>query len=152
MPTNGIVEEILLSKEKGGTMDSVDQVKAMAGQGLNGDRNFSRQVGATPAKNVTLIELEKIEEFSRAYGLAFTGQDARRNIITRGIELNPLLGREFFVGDVKVKALELCEPCNLLAKRTHRQVLHGLVHKGGLRCQIITDGVIKLGDSVRFSG
>ena len=132
-------------------MFSVNLIEALAGQGLTGDRNFSRKAGATPAKDLTLIELEKIEEFSRAYGLEFSSQDARRNIVTRGIELNPLLGHEFFVGNVKVKALELCEPCTLLAKRTHRQVLHGLVHKGGLRCEIITDGVIKRGDTVRVS-
>lgn len=147
----GFVKEILLSPERGGTMLSMDQVQAVAGQGLVGDRNFSPQIGKSLDKNLTLIESEKVEEFGKATGLAFSTQDARRNIVTSGIQLNALLGHEFYVGPVKVKALDLCEPCSLLAKRTHRQVLWGLVHKGGLRCQIVTDGVIQVGDPIRRS-
>jgi MOSC domain-containing protein YiiM len=148
---SGVVKEILLSQERGDAMFSVAQVRAVAGQGLVGDRNFSPQASECLDKNLTLIESEKIQEFSDATGLAFSARDARRNIVTRGIQLNALLGHEFYVGSVKVKALELCEPCSLLARRTHRAVLWGLAHKGGLRCQIVTDGIILLGDSIRFS-
>jgi len=147
----GIVKEILLSPKRGGAMSSVSQVQALAGQGLVGDRNFSPLLEVAPDKNITLIESEKIQEFCEATGIPFSAQDARRNIVTSGIRLNPLLGREFFVGSVKVKALELCEPCSLLARRTHRAVLWGLLHKGGLRCQVMTDGLIKLGDVIRNS-
>lgn len=133
-------------------MVAVEQVQALSGQGLMGDRHFSSKAGKTPDKNLTLIESEKIQHFCEATGLVFTSQDARRNIITSSIELNPLLGQEFFVGTVKVKALELCEPCSLLAKRTHRAVLWGLLHKGGLRCQILTDGIIRSGDAIKLCG
>jgi MOSC domain-containing protein YiiM len=129
-------------------MVSLSQVQAVAGQGLFGDRNFSRQARDSVDKNLTLIEAEKIDDFVRSTGLEFTAEDARRNLVTCGIELNPLLGQEFFVGAVKVKALELCEPCNLLAKRTHRQVLWGFLHRGGLRCRVISDGIIHVGDRV----
>jgi len=148
----GVVKEILLAQKRGGAMSSVSQVQAMAGRGLVGDRNFSPLIEVAPDKNITLIESEKIQEFGEATGIAFSAQDARRNIVTSGILLNPLLGQEFFVGPVTVKALELCEPCSLLARRTHRQVLWGLAHKGGLRCQILTYGIIQVGDRIRFSG
>jgi len=129
-------------------MVSLSQVQAVAGQGLFGDRNFSRLTKESADKNLTLIEAEKIDDFARSTGLDFSAEDARRNLVTQGIDLNPLLGREFFVGEVKVMALELCEPCNLLAKRTYRQVLWGLLHRGGLRCRIVSDGVIHVGDQV----
>jgi MOSC domain-containing protein YiiM len=129
-------------------MISVNEVHALAGRGLAGDRNFApRASGKT--NNVTLIESEKIHEFTVATGLNFTPEDSRRNIVTSGIDLNPLVGCEFHVGAVKVKALELCEPCAPLARRTHQAILWGLLHKGGLRCQIISDGVIRVGDEIR---
>jgi MOSC domain-containing protein YiiM len=149
--SRGFVQEILLSQERGSAMISVSSVQAMAGQGLVGDRHCSLGLGESLDKNLTLIESEKIEQFSRATGLAFSTQDARRNIVTSGIELNALLGHEFYVGPVKVRALELCEPCSLLARRTHRAVLWGLLHKGGLRCEIISGGVIRVGDRIQFS-
>ncbi len=128
-------------------MLSLSHVQAVAGQGLFGDRNFSRQSGGAK-KDLTLIEAEKIADFVRTTGLDFSAEDSRRNLVTEGIDLNPLVGREFYVGSVKIHALELCEPCKLLAKRTHRQVLWGFLHRGGLRCRIVTDGIIRVGDAV----
>ena len=141
----GHVRKILISPKKGEPMLSKDEVHALAGRGLAGDRYFAPRA-AGKSNNVTLIESEKIHKFASVAGLDFTAEDSRRNILTRGIELNPLVGCEFYVGAVKVKALELCEPCSLLAKRTHRAVLWGLLHRGGLRCEIITDGIIRLGE------
>jgi MOSC domain-containing protein YiiM len=148
--SDGIVRQILISQEAGGPMLSLNEVQAMAGHGLMGDRNFSRRTAGAVDKNLTLIESENIRQFCEATGLSFSPEDARRNIVTSGIRLNPLVGTEFYVGPVKIHALELCEPCSLLARRTHRQVLWGLVHKGGLRCRIVTDGVIKIGDAVKL--
>ena len=146
-PKNGHVREILIAEVKGAPMSSVAEVEALARRGLVGDRNFSAS-GAKATQNVTLIESEKIDAFCKSTGLAFSARDARRNIVTRGIELNPLVGSEFMVGTVQMKALELCEPCSLLAKRTNRAVLWGLLHRGGLRCQILSDGLIRIGDSI----
>lgn len=143
----GLVADILLSASKGGAVIAVAEVEAVAGCGLVGDRNF-HAAGAAADKHVTLIESENIRAFTDATGLAFSAEDSRRNIVTRGIRLNALLGREFRIGPVRVKALELCEPCSLLAKRTHRAVLWGLVGKGGLRCEILTSGAIRRGDAV----
>ena len=143
-----MVKAIFIASDKGAPMASLAEVNAVAGQGLFGDRNFSRQTGSSLDKNLTLIEAEKIADFVSRTGVDFSAVDARRNLLTEGIALNPLLGQEFYVGAVKVKALELCEPCSLLAKRTHRQVLWGLLHRGGLRCQIITGGTIRVGDVI----
>lgn len=129
-------------------MESVDEVRAVAGFGLVGDRNF---VGPNRPKlscQLTLIEAENIEEFERTTGLTFDAEDARRNVITRGIRLNPLLGQEFSIGEIRVRAIELCEPCSLLAKHTHRAVLPGLIRKGGLRCEILTSGTIRVNDGI----
>jgi MOSC domain-containing protein YiiM len=143
----GIVIDILLAPARGVAMASVAEVEAMVGRGLAGDYR-STKAGLGPDKNLTLIESENIRSFVEATGFPFSAEDARRNIVTAGIRLNDLLGAEFWVGAVRVKALELCEPCSLLAKRTHRAVLWGLVGKGGLRCQILVDGLIRRGDKI----
>ncbi len=144
----GTLKAIFIAAEKGAPMISMERVLAVAGRGLQGDRHFSRRRSAGFDRNVTVIESEKITDFVRSTGLAFSPMDARRNLVTEGIELNPLLGDEFHIGTVRVKAIELCEPCSLLAKRTHRAVLWGLLHRGGLRCQVLTDGMLRVGDAV----
>jgi len=151
MSASGTLQGIFIAPEKGAPMVSVPEVKAVAGQGLFGDRNFGRKAAAGVDKDLTLIEREKIDDFVRTTGLPFSAEDSRRNLLTGGIDLNALLGREFYVGAVKVKALELCEPCSLLAKRTHRQVLWGFLHRGGLRCRIMSDGLIRVGDAIASS-
>lgn len=134
---------------KGGAIKSVDEVRAAAEFGLVGDRYFLGQNRPKLSCQLTLIEAENIEEFKRTTGLAFDADDARRDIVTRGIRLNPLLGQDFSIGEIRVRAIELCEPCSLLAKRTHREVRGELVHKGGLRCEILTSETIHVGDAVR---
>lgn len=135
-------------------MTSVDSVRAIPGQGLEGDRYFLN-VGTfspTPQKpdfELTLIEQEQVEAFAVASGLPFTAAQARRNIVTRGIALNDLVGCEFFLGEVRIRGIRLCEPCNYLAKISYPQTLKGLVHKGGLRAQILTEGTIRVGEKLR---
>ena len=148
MRGTGTLQTILIAPVKGAPLISLPEVKAVAGHGLWGDRHFSRRAASGVDNHITLIESEKIADFVRTTRLAFSAEDARRNLVTQGIDLNPLLDREFYIGTVKVKALELCEPCSLLAKRTHRQILWGLLHRGGLRCRIITDGILRIGDIV----
>ncbi len=144
----GTVRQILTAPHHGDTMISLPQVEAVAGRGLVGDRKYCHDLIPDTDNHVTLIESEKIEDFVTATGLDFSAGDARRNIVTQGIELNELLGQEFYVGSVKVQTVELCEPCSYLAKRTHRAVLWGLANRGGLRCRILTGGIIRVGDTV----
>jgi MOSC domain-containing protein YiiM len=95
-----------------------------------------------------LIEAEAIEAVEGKVGLKLALGDARRNIVTRGVVLNDLLDTEFEVGSVRLRGLRLSEPCDHLASLTDPRIIKGLVHKGGLKCEILTDGVIRVGDAV----
>jgi len=123
------------------------------GRGLEGDRyclgngTFSPQP-QKPDYEVTLIELEKIEAFCRESGLPFTSSRARRNIVTQGVDLNSLVGKTFRIGEVLIRGIRLCEPCNHLAKTSFPEALSGLAHKAGLRAQIMSEGIIHVGDAI----
>jgi MOSC domain-containing protein YiiM len=97
---------------------------------------------------VTLIEVEALEALQRDYGVELQPSESRRNIVTRGVALNHLIGREFSVGDVRLRGLELCEPCGHLEGLTRPGVKQGLIHRGGLRAQILSEGVINVGDRI----
>lgn len=147
------IVEILIAASPSSPVVAKEQVRAIAGRGLEGDRyaNGNGTFSAHPQKpdgELTLVQQEHIDAFVAASGIRFTAHDARRNLVTTGIDLNALVGREFRVGAVRIRGLRLCEPCNYLAKQTSPEVLPGLVHKGGLRAQILSDGVIAVGDAV----
>lgn len=147
----GQVAFIFIAQAEGEPVTSRDQVRAVPGKGLEGDRYFkqaeTKPLG--PAQELTLIEIEALEALKHDGGVEMQPGDARRNIVTRGVSLNDLVGREFRVGEVSLKGIRLCEPCSYLAERTHPHVLRGLVHKGGLRAQILTEGVIQVGDTIQ---
>ena len=135
-------------------MKSRAEVRAVPGQGLEGDRYFSGTGTFSPEHSqpdfeITFIEQEKIEAFARESNLPFTSLHARRNIVTEGVSLNDLAGKEFTVGEVRLLGLRLCEPCTYLAKISFPETLKGLVHKGGLRAQILSGGLIRVGDRIR---
>src|SRR5579859_3761353 len=133
-------------------MSSVPAVRAVPGEGLEGDRYHSRSgTYSKPGgsdREVTLIEEEAVDALRRDYEVAFDAGDSRRNIVTRGVALNHLVGRDFRVGDVSLRGIRLCEPCGHLEKVTGRRVRAGLVHRGGLRAQILTGGTIRAGDPI----
>jgi MOSC domain-containing protein YiiM len=134
-------------------MESVAQVAAIPGQGLEGDR-YALKRGTfykpEPDYELTLIEAEAIEAIKRDYQIDLPAGDARRNIVTRNLPLNHLVGREFTIGDVRIRGLRLCEPCDHLQKLTGKPVIKGLLHRGGLRAQILTSGTIRVGDTIDF--
>jgi MOSC domain-containing protein YiiM len=128
--------------------EPVDRVEAHAGKGLAGNRYYWPE-GSAPAGNaLTLIEAEALAAFTRETGIELTAQASRRNVLTRGIDLNALVGKRFRVGDVECEGVELCEPCSHLASLTHPGVLRGMVHRAGLNADILTDGQIAVGDAV----
>jgi MOSC domain-containing protein YiiM len=148
----GKVIAIQIAPDGGAALVSVGQVKAVAGMGLEGDRYFykkgtySKKHDAT--REATFIEAEALEALSHDYGLELSGLESRRNITTRGVALNHLVGKSFRVGGAVFKGLRLCEPCGHLEQLTERQVRPGLVHRGGLRAEILESGLIGVGDGI----
>ena len=130
----------------------VPEVRAVPGKGLEGDRYFNRagtfSNKSGPDREVTLIEAEAIEALKRDYGVEIDPGASRRNLVTRGVPLNHLIGQEFRVGEVTLCGIRLCEPCSYLAKLTSQKVFAGLIHRGGLRAQILTAGTIRVGDAI----
>lgn len=124
----------------------------MAGRGLEGDRyHAGKGTFFEPGKNgqeLTLIEEESLAALERETGVELPWADARRNVVTEGIDLNVLVGRRFHVGAVECVGRRLAEPCAHLARLTEPGVLRGLVHRGGLRADILEDGDISVGDAV----
>ena len=155
MPNNGSVHSIHITAVAGEPTVSVEEVRAVEGKGLEGDRYFSGEGSwsSTPGsgRQVTLIELETIEALDRDYEMKIEPGQARRNIVTSGVALNHLVGREFNVGEVRLRGMRLNEPCNHLASLTDEKVKQGLVHRGGLRADIVSGGVIRVGDAVRVT-
>jgi MOSC domain-containing protein YiiM len=125
----------------------VERAEAHAGKGLAGNRYYWPD-GAPAGNALTLIEAEALEAFQSESGVELTAQASRRNVLTRGIDLNALVGKRFRVGDVECVGVELCEPCAHLASLTHPRVLRGMVHRAGLNADILSDGEIAVGDPV----
>ncbi len=148
---HGNVISLNIAPNGGEATTTVDEVRAFAGRGLEGDRYFSEQgtFSDTPGtgRQVTLIESEAIDAVVRDCGYKLEYKDARRNIVTRGVALNDLVGKEFRVGDVRMLGVRLCEPCN--HSFPDGNVKKALVHRGGLRADILNDGLISEGDTVQ---
>lgn len=147
----GTIQSIHIASAAKAPMQAVGQVLAIPGVGLEGDR-YALQQGTffkpEPDFELTLIEAEAIAALKRDYGVELAAGDARRNLVTRGVPLNHLVGREFQIGEVRIRGLRLCEPCSHLEAVTGRPVIKGLRHRGGLRAQILKGGIIQAGDAV----
>jgi MOSC domain-containing protein YiiM len=129
-------------------MQSVEEIRAVPGRGLEGDRYFDHPK-MEPKRELTLVEAEAIEGFGSEFKIDFSLDGTRRNVITRGVPLNHLVGKEFWIGDVKARGVQLCEPCATLQRLSHPKVLPGLLHRGGLRAQILSEGMIRVGAVVK---
>jgi hypothetical protein len=142
----GAVEALAIAPAAEAPMALVDEAVAHAGRGLEGDRYFDGAgTFSNPQSNghdLTLIEAEVVDE------LGLPPEEARRNVVTRGIDLNALVGSRFRVGDVECVGRRLCEPCAQLQRLTHPGILRDLVHRGGLRADVLGDGTVRVGDEV----
>jgi MOSC domain-containing protein YiiM len=151
-PGRGVVEWIHLASGGGQPMGSVDRVGAIAGVGLDGDRYAlgTGHYSGDPRvdRHITLIEAEEIEALAAGSGIVLAPSETRRNVTTRGIRLNELVGRRFRIGGVECEGTRLCEPCQYLTDLLGKPVLAPLVHRAGLRARILTDGELGLGDEV----
>jgi MOSC domain-containing protein YiiM len=143
----GVVESIHVAPEAGAPAVAIDAARAFAARGLEGDRHVTGSgtfPSGLPGSALTLIEAEVCASFSPPLG----ADEHRRNVVTRGIDLNALVGHEFTIGEVRCRGARLCEPCTVVERYASRPVLRALVHRGGLRADILTDGVIHTGDRV----
>ncbi len=149
----GTVEGLYLAPTAEAPCEAVEAVEAVVGRGLRGDRYFDgrgtfSRPGAT-GHELTLIEAEALEALAGERGIALDPADARRNVVTRGVDLNALAGRRFAIGETEIVGRRWCEPCAHLQRLTVPGVLGGLVHRGGLRADVVRGGTIGLGDEVR---
>ena len=150
----GSVVSIHITRAAGQPMETVAQARAVAGRGLEGDRYFlgtgyySDKPGAG-GREVTLIETETLDALPAEGPIKISATESRRNIATTGVPLNHLVGREFWVGEVRLRGTRLCEPCRYLDGLTYPGVMTTLVHRAGLRAKILNDGIIRPRDTVK---
>ncbi len=144
---SGHVEEINVRETSEAVAVPVQRVRLASGRGLEGDRYYA-PAGAGSGEALTLIAAEALEGLEADTGIRLSAADSRRQVLTRGIDLNALVGREFTVGSVRCRGVELCEPCAHLQSVTQGGVLAGLVHRGGLRADVLSDGEVAVGDAV----
>ena len=128
-------------------MESVNSIQVIAGEGVVKDRHSKKN--NDKRNQITLIEIENIKNYNQVAETLISSIDFRRNIITEGIKLNQLLGKEFLVGEVKLKAHDLCRPCKYLQERLKRKdFIKELLDKGGIRCEILNNGTINVGSKI----
>ena len=149
----GEVVTIHVAATASAPMEARESVTAVAGRGIVGDRYFAGEgfysYHPGPLREISLIEEETLEALERDHELTVAAGATRRNIVTRGVPLNHLVGREFRVGGALLRGVKLCEPCKHLVDVTgQRSLLPNLIHRGGLHAEIVADGAIRVGDLV----
>lgn len=153
MPSfQGLLEAIYVTERKNGLVQPIASVSAVAGLGLEGDRYCRPAIDSgennRPDREVTLIEAEAIEAIREEAKINLEPGQARRNLLTRGVPLNHLVGKTFQIGDVVLRGIRLCEPCGHLEALTQEGVREALIHRGGLRAQILQGGTLHQGDHI----
>ena len=141
------VIQIGIHESKGDEVRAIDTVEAVKGKGLVNNRHFKEN--NEKKSQITLIEIENINYYNKISKTQIASINFRRNIITSGIKLNELLNKEFYIGKVRVKAHDLCRPCKYLQELLKQNnIIKEFLHKGGLRCEILTSGKICIGDKI----
>jgi MOSC domain-containing protein YiiM len=145
----GKIIEIGICKEKGGKIIKLNEADLIKGEGILNDRKYKKE--NNKKKQITLIEIENINHYNKVSSTKFPARYFRRNIVTKDINLNNLLNKEFYIGNVKFFAHDLCRPCKYLEKLLNTDnLMKVLFTKGGLRCEILTNGKIFVGDTLKF--
>ncbi len=148
----GTILSIQVATNATDPLTSLQEVNAVAGLGLEGDRYYTRTGTYSDrhdeSREATFIEAEALESLQRDYHVELSALESRRNITTRGVALNHLVGREFRVGEVVFRGIRLCEPCTHMEDVSGKKARTGLIHRGGLRAQIVKSGRRCVGDDV----
>jgi MOSC domain-containing protein YiiM len=146
------IERIFLAGKPGDPQVEVHAITVVIGAGIEGDRYFGAK--DEPGQNITLVEAEEIEAFSSEMGRGLDLSCTRRNLVTRGVRLNDLVGKEFTVGKVRLRGVALSEPCLSLGNRlalpnlAPAAVVKRFVHRAGIRADVLCSGAIMVGASV----
>tara|TARA_B100001105_G_scaffold127782_1_gene102434 strand:- start:105 stop:548 length:444 start_codon:yes stop_codon:yes gene_type:complete len=144
---SGKVVKIGISKNKGGKIVSLNDVEAIKGKGLVNERHFKEN--NEKRCQITLIEIENINHYNKITGTTIPAINFLRNIVTEGTRLNELVGKEFFIGSVKLKAHDLCRPCKYLQESLQQKnIVKEFLLTGGLRCEILSSGKIYINDQI----
>jgi MOSC domain-containing protein YiiM len=147
------VEHIHIAPYESAPVQSVGEVEAVKGVGLIGDRNANHTgvwSDEDAGREVTLVEAESLEMLARDHGIELAPGGTRRNLTTRDVRLNDLVGKTFRVGEVVMTGVKLCEPCEHLQGMVGRPIIKPLTHKAGLRAMLVNSGVIRVGDAVEL--
>ena len=137
------VVNICITSESGKKMESINSIKVIANKGIVNDRYFKEDNDKN--NQITLIESENVDYYNKISGTNLIPTDFRRNIITKGISLNKLVGKEILIGEVRLKVHDLCEPCRYLQELLgEKNLVKKLLNRGGLRCELLTNGLINV--------
>ena len=142
------VYKLGITKNNNQKIKEVNSIEVLANQGIIGDRHFKEF--NDPYSQLSLIESENIDNYNIKYGLNISYIDFRRNIITKGIRLNDLIGKKFLVGEVELEGVDLCRPCRHLTEVLEQDnILKEFLRRGGLRCQVLSSSSIKIGNKIK---
>ena len=145
----GKVLQIGISENKSNKIVNVNDVEAIKGKGLVGEKHFKED--NKKRCQITLIEIENINHYNKITGTTIPAINFLRNIVTEGTRLNELVGKEFFIGSVKLKAHDLWRPCKYLQESVQQKnIVKEFLHTGGLRCEILSSGKIYINDQIIF--
>ena len=143
------VYKIGITNNNNQKIKEVNSIKVLANQGIIGDRYFKEF--NDPYSQLSLIESENIDNYNIKYGLNIPYIDFRRNIVTKGIRLNDLIGKKFLVGEVELEGIDLCRPCRHLCELLDQDnIIKEFLRRGGLRCQILSSSTINIGDKIKI--
>ena len=145
----GKVYKLGIAADYNKKIQETESIEVITDKGVVGDRHFKDY--NDPYCQLSLIESENIDQYNTKYGLNISYVDFRRNIITKEIELNNLIGKKFFIGKVQVEGIDLCRPCRHLTEMLNQEnILKEFLRKGGLRCKILTSSKINIGDKIKI--
>jgi MOSC domain-containing protein YiiM len=151
---DGQLLAIFTAAKKRDDLHAVEEIEAVSGRGLREDRYCRRgdpEASGDPSQEITLIESEALDYLKRERGIDLAPSQTRRNLLTHGVALNDLVGKEFTVGNVRLRGIRLCHPCDHLEAMTYQGVKEGLTMRGGLRAEILLGGILRPGLAIKIA-
>ena len=137
-----------ITKNNNQKIQQVEKIELLSGKGVVGDRHFSENNDVR--NQVTLIESENIDYYNNKFKTDYSYLDFRRNVVTKGIQLNDLIGKKLLIGSVKMQGHDLCRPCKHLEETLKGQdIIKEFLRRGGLRCEILESGIVNIKDEIK---